>query len=474
MSSTSLAVTKPKPMALVLMLGAFIGLFGETALNMALTNIMDDFVASTATVQWLTTGYLLVLGILVPVSALVLQWFTTRQITVAALILSILGTVVGGIAPNFTILLIGRVIQAIGTGLLLPLMMNVILVIFPIEKRGAVMGVMSLVITLAPAVGPTAAGFIVDVFSWHYIFWISLVFYVVLLVFGLSHIQNVSTVTRPKIDTISILLSTFGFGGMIFGLSMLAEASVTEISVYLPLLVGIVALLLFIWRQLVMAEPMVNLRVFQYRDFTLGAFLLFFGFILILSTAILLPLYLKGALLMTAAAAGLSMLPGNIFNALMAPIVGKRFDQVGPRAFLPIGFLMTVIAIAILVMTVDVQTPLWIIIGAYMLLFLGLSMIIMPAQTNGLNELPPRLYPHGAAAMNTLQQIAGAAGTAFAVTIMMSGQQGYAVLHPKSSPQVLLAAGTKHAFSFILGIAIVGFVLSLFVRNVRKGKQLDS
>lgn len=151
-------VRNPKAMAFVLMFGAFIGLFSETALNMALTNIMEDFSILTATAQWLTTGYLLTLGILVPVSVLLIQWFTTKQLVVSSLIFSIIGTILAALAPNFTLLLIGRLIQAIGTGILLPLMMNVILLIFPIHKRGAVMGLMGLVITTAPAIGPTVAG----------------------------------------------------------------------------------------------------------------------------------------------------------------------------------------------------------------------------------------------------------------------------------------------------------------------------
>lgn len=459
MTTTLKVIKNPKLMAAGLMLSAFIGLFGETALNMALTNIMADFSVSTGTVQWLTTGYLLVLGILVPVSALLLQWFTTRQLAVAALLFSIVGTVICAVAPNFTFLMLGRIAQATGTGILIPLLMNVILVIFPIEKRGSVMGIMGLVITLAPAIGPTLSGIIVDALSWHYIFWISLIFYIILFIVWVPTIQNVSDITKPKIDVLSIIYSTIGFGTLIYGLGTLAGTAITEPAVFIPLIIGAVALVLFSIRQLKMDEPMINLRVFKFKNFLLGTILLFIGFSLILSSAILLPLYLKGALLLTAVTAGLMMLPGNILNAILAPIVGRIFDKIGPRFLLIAGFAITVVANVLFVFTMNSNPPQWIIIVAFALLCLGLAMSLMPAQTNGLNELPPQLYPHGAAAMNTLQQIAGAAGTALAITLMNIGM----TQAEGKTEAALMASGTQYAFIFILAISIVGFILTLFV-----------
>ena len=263
-------VRKPKLMALVLMIGAFIGLFSETALNMALTNIMEQFSISAAQVQWLTTGYLLTLGVFVPISAFLIKWFSTKKLVSAALIFSILGSLIGALAPNFEILLIARIIQALGTGLLLPLLMNVVLLIFPINKRGVVMGLMGLVITTAPAVGPTVAGIIVDLLDWSYIFWLSLALYLLLFIFGLKLIENVSTLTKPKIDIFSIFLSTIGFGTLIFSLSSLAENAFASQMVLIPLIIGILAILLFTIRQLKMPQPMLNLTVFKYPMFSLG------------------------------------------------------------------------------------------------------------------------------------------------------------------------------------------------------------
>ncbi|MFB9219367.1 DHA2 family efflux MFS transporter permease subunit [Kurthia sibirica] len=455
-------------MAFVLMLGAFIGLFSETALNMALTNIMVDFSINEAQAQWLTTGYLLTLGILVPVSSLIIKWYTTKQLVVVALVLSIIGTILGALAPSFSLLITARIIQALGTGILLPLMMNVILVIFPIQKRGMVMGLMGLVITTAPAIGPTIAGLIVDLLDWTYIFWLSLVFYSVLLVFGTRQIDNVSTITKPKISVISILLSTIGFGGLIYSLSTIAEKSLNSPQVLIPLLIGIISLISFIVLQLNLKTPMINLRVFKFSMFSLGTAQLFLGMVLILANAILLPLYLKGALFYSAAIAGLILLPGSALNAILSPVIGRAFDKIGAKKLVPAGFILIVIGSLLFVTTLSADVAIWKIIIANMFYFAGVSMIIMPAQTNGLNQLPRTMYTDGAAVMNTLQQIAGAAGTAIAITLMIQGQKYFMIDNPSAVAQEILAAGTKYAFYFITAVAVVGFISALFIKREKQ------
>ncbi|WP_042459947.1 DHA2 family efflux MFS transporter permease subunit [Neobacillus dielmonensis] len=463
--NTQIQVKKPKAMAFVLMLGAFFGLFGETALNMALSNVMEDFTVKAAIAQWLTTGYLLVLAILVPVSALLMKWFTTRQLVVGGLVISLAGAVLAAISPSFWILLLGRLVQAIGTGMLLPVMTSVLLVIFPVHKRGVVMGIMGLVITLAPALGPTLSGVIISTLGWHYIFWISAIFYVGLIFFAAAIIKNVSEITKPKMDVVSILLSTIGFGGLIFALATMAVEAFSSAKVWAPLLIGIIALILFGTRQIKMAQPMINLRVFKYPMFTLGTAMMFLGILMILSSAILLPLYLKGALLFSAAVAGLLLLPGNAVNVIMSPIVGSLFDKWGARIFVIIGSLFVVIGNIIFMVTLSATTPAWQVVAAFMVLFFGLTMVMMPSQTNALNQLPRELYADGSAAMNTFNQVAGAAGTAIAITLFTAGQNGFVFDSPDASQQEILAAGVKYAFYFITGISVITFICSLFVRK---------
>lgn len=462
-----LQVKKPKMMAAILMIGSFIGLFGETALNMALTDIMKDFSISAVIGQWLTTGYLLVLAVLVPLSAYLVRWFTTRQLVVSALIISTSGALIAAIAPSFSILLIGRLIQAIGTGIFLPLMFSVILMIFPIQKRGSVMGIVGLVITAGPALGPTLSGLIISASSWHYIFVVMVVLNLLLLI-GAAKMENVSDITKPKIDIFSLLLSTVAFGGIVYSLATLAETPLTEVIVWGPLAAGVFALVLFIVRQLKMPQPMINLRVFKYPMFTLGTALMFITLFVILSVAILIPIYLKSVLAYTSIAAGLLMLPANLLNIIMAPIVGSNFDKIGARVFTRVGFtFITIGAIAFLII-ISATTPVWQVILCLCILFLGISMTIMPSQTNAMNQLPPQLYADGSAAMNTLTQLAGAAGTAIAITLFTAGQNNFIAEFGAANPVEFLANGIHYAFYAVLVAAILGLIGSVFIKNSRQ------
>ncbi|KYG34137.1 DHA2 family efflux MFS transporter permease subunit [Alkalihalobacillus trypoxylicola] len=463
---------RPVPITIALIIGAFIGLFSETALNMALTNIMAEFQILPHVAQWLTTGYLLVLGILVPVTGFLLQWFTTRQLFIASLCFSIIGAIIGGLAPSFEILMISRIVQAMGTAILLPLMTNVILLIFPPSKRGTVMGTMGLVIMVAPAVGPTLSGLLVDSWGWQSIFWIFTPVLILSLIFGMIFIQNVSTITKPKIDILSILLSSIGFGGVVYGFSSAGKGTGSWLDpiVFIPILIGLIALLIFSIRQLKLDQPMLDLKVFKFPMFSLGVIMVFLGMMIILSSAILLPLYLKGGLLLTALAAGFVLLPGGIINGLMSPITGRLFDKFGPKFLIIPGFALTT-TFTFLFTNVTTETSQIAIIIMHTILFIGVAMVMMPSQTNGLNQLPKSNYPDGSAIMNTLSQIAGAIGTAIAIGFLSAGQASYldAATNP-NDPLVIaeaLTAGTQNAFFFAFIASIIGLIVSLFVKRVK-------
>lgn len=467
-ASPQQTVFRSTPILASFLIAGFIGLFSETALNMALGDLMHQFSINSATVQWLTTGYLLTLGILVPVSGLLLQWFTTRKLFMAALGFSIAGTLLAALAPSFEVLMVARVIQAIGTGLLLPLMFNTILVIYPVHRRGAIMGLMGLVIVSAPAIGPTISGLLIENLNWHWIFWISLPFLVFALVFGIVFMQNVSAITKPKIDVVSIVLSTIGFGGIVYGFSSAGEEGWGSAIVVSTLLVGVAALFLFVLRQLKMAQPMINMRVFKFPMFTLGLLSVFIAFMVILSTSILLPLYLQTGLGLAALIAGLVLLPGGLLNALMSPVTGRLFDKYGPRGLVTPGFIL-MIAMLWQFTNVTTESSIYLIIVLHTFLFIGISMVMMPAQTNGLNQLPRNLYPDGTALMNTLQQVSGAIGTAVAITIMSTSQESFleGAADP-GSPSALaasLTAGIQNAFTFGMILAIAGLVISLFIKS---------
>jgi len=463
---------KVVPILVAFLISGFIGLFSETALNIAISDLIQIFNTNAATIQWLTTGYLLTLGILVPVSGLLLQWFTTRQLFITSLCLSIVGTFIAAIAPSFEILMVARVFQAMGTALLLPLMFNTILLIFPAEKRGAAMGMIGLVIMFAPAVGPTISGLVLENLTWHWIFWLSLPFLVIGLIAGILYMENVTEVTKPKIDILSVILSTLGFGGVVFGFSSAGEGEGgwSSPKVIAFIIIGAVSLILFSIRQLKMEKPMINLRAFRYPMFTLAVILVFICMMVMLSSMLLLPLYLQGGLVLTAFAAGLILLPGGVLNGLLSPVMGRLFDKYGPKWLVIPGLVIVAIDLWLFSGLTTTSTT-GFIIALHILLMIGISMVMMPAQTNGLNQLPKEYYPDGTAIMNTLQQVSGAIGTAIGVSIMSAGQHDY--LSKVDNPQdpvhipAALTAGIQDGFLFALGAAIIALIIAFFIKRVK-------
>ncbi len=461
---------KTIPILVSLLLAGFIGMFSETALNVALTDLMTVLNITPTTAQWLTTAYLLTLGILVPISGLLLQWFTTRQLFVAALSFSIVGTFIAAMSPSFEFLLLARIVQAMGTALLLPLMFNTILVIIPPEKRGAAMGLIGLVIMVAPAVGPTIAGLLISNLSWHWIFWLSLPFLVIALICGILFMQNVSEVTKPKIDVLSIVLSSFGFGGIVYGFSSAGEESGwSSPKVIIAIAIGVVALVLFAIRQLTMKQPMINLRAFKFPMFTVGVLMIFICMMVILSSMLILPMYLQQGQGYSAFKAGLLLLPGGIINGLMSPLMGRLFDKYGPKWLVIPGLVVVAVSLWFFSSITATSTVIFVIV-LHSALMIGISMIMMPAQTNGINQLPLEYYPDGTAIMNTLQQVAGAIGTALAVSIMTSGTKNYMkTVTDAADPSNALAAfthGVQNAFIFGMIMAVIGLIVAFFLKRV--------
>nr|WP_042160920.1 DHA2 family efflux MFS transporter permease subunit [Paenibacillus gorillae] len=461
---------KRGPIITALIIGAFVAILNETLLGIAFPDLMNQFGVETATIQWLSTVYMLVIGILVPVTALLQQWFTTRQMFLSAMLLFLVGTIICGFSNSFELLLAGRIVQAAGTGLLLPVMMNTILIIFPPNNRGAAMGMIGLVLMFGPAIGPTLSGLIIDSLSWHWLFFLVIPLVVISLVFGFLYLRNVSDITRPKVDVLSILLSTIGFGGIVYGFSKAGEVSWSEQDVIWSIAAGGAALLLFVWRQLSSKQPMMDLRTFKYPMFALTAILMIVMTMTLFSTTLILPLYMQKALMLTAFSAGLTLMPGGIVNGIMSPISGKLFDKFGPRVLVVPGLIITAISL-FLMSGIGLETSKGMLIALHVILMIGISMIMMPAQTTGLNQLPRHLYPHGTAIMNTLQQVSGAIGMALFISIFSNGTKSYLEASSNSTaPEEAvhgLVAGMQGAFQIAFYIALIALVLGIFVKRTK-------
>ncbi|WP_010631821.1 MDR family MFS transporter [Sporolactobacillus vineae] len=448
-----------------LIIGAFVAILNETFLNIAMADLMKTFNVSATTVQWLATSYMLVIGILMPVTALLAGWFTTRQMFLGAMALFLLGTVICGFSPTFGFLLLGRVIQASGSGLLMPVMMNTILYIYPAEKRGAAMGMIGLVIMFAPALGPTLSGLIISVFSWRWLFYLVIPLAVFSIAFAARYLKNVSDVTRPAVEIPSIILSTVGFGGLVYGMGSSAEGGAVG---PVMMMIGAVSLILFVWRQLAIDHPILNLHTFKFPMYALSTIILILMMMTLFSTMILLPLYMQKVLLLSSFGAGLVLLPGGLINGFLSPIMGKLFDKFGPRWLVIPGMLLMILVIFLMSRMNIAENTVYVVI-LYAVLLIGMAMVMMPVSTTGLNDLPKKLYPHGTAIMNTLEQVAGGIGTALFVGIMASGQQAYLSrsADPTNSGQIrqAMVSGMSTAFLIAMILAVVSLILALFLKR---------
>lgn len=466
----SFANVKRLPILISLIIGAFFSVLNETLLSIALPELEGELGVSIATLQWLSTGYMLVVAILIPASALLVQWFTTRQMFLGALFSFTLGTFICALAPGFPMLLAGRMIQAVGTGLMLPVLMNTIMVLYPVEKRGMAMGSIGLVIMFAPTIGPTLAGVILDTLTWRWLFYLVLPFACLSFLIAFIFLKNVTTVTKPKVDVLSIMLSTLAFGGIVYGISQVGEAvgGWSNPNVYVPSVIGIVSLALFVWRQLVVDSPILDLRPFKYPMFTFTVVLLIIMMMTMFSTLSILPFYMMGVLLVTTSVAGLILMPGALLNGLLSPIMGRLFDKFGPRVLVIPGTVLLVIILALFTQMSPSTSPMTLVF-LYVMMNIALAMIMMPTQTNGLNQLPAMYYPHGIAILNTLQQVAGAIGVALFMTIMASGRDAYITnsSNPSDPMEMMLAVneGVLRSFKFGFVFAIIALVLSIFIKR---------
>ncbi|WLV26067.1 DHA2 family efflux MFS transporter permease subunit [Aciduricibacillus chroicocephali] len=453
-----------------LLIAGFVGLFSETALNIALGKLGNIFNVSPTTIQWLATGYFLTLGILVPVTGILMKKFTTRQMFLTSLILSIIGTTLAALAPAFGILLAARVIQAAGLAIVLPLTQNVIFTIFPPEKRGGAMGIMGLVILAGPAFGPTLAGLILDTMSWHWIFWTTMPFLLFSLVFGSFFIPNVNETRDISIDFLSVALSTIGFGSVVFGFSSGGERGWTDPFVITSIIVGILGLVLFAIRQKMMESPILNLHAFRFKQFSLGLTMNIITFLSMLSMLVLLPMFMQLSLKVSPFVTGLTLLPGSILSCLLAPVIGKMFDKYGPRVLITPGTILVVVGY-VLYSQYGTGTAIWMIVMTHIIMNIGIGMVLPSVQTNTLNALPKQYYPDGIAITQTSQQVSGAVGIAVMVSIFASQQASS--LSNGASLSVATADGVAFAFALSLGLSILNIVLSLFLRDTQQTVQTE-
>ncbi len=410
-------VEKRIPLFIVLLSGAFITILNQTLLGTALPPIMKDLQVSESTVQWLQSIFMLVNGIMIPVTAFLIERFTSRQLFLTAMSIFAVGTLLCAVGIDFSMLLIGRVLQAAGAGIMMPLMQTILFLTFPKEKRGTAMGLFGLVIAFAPAIGPTLSGILVEHLTWRSVFYVVFPIAIIIIIASIFLLKNVTETTHPKLDIASVILSTLGFGGLLYSFSSVGEAGWTSVQFIAPLIVGIVSLVVFIRRQLNLKEPMLEFRVFNYGIYALGTILSMFVFGVLIATNIILPLYMQNMLQYSALKSGLVLLPGAIIMGMMNPITGYLFDKFGGKWLARIGLFVLVVSTLPFTMLTE-HTTFTYLATSNALRMVSIAMVMMPMTTLAINQLPNELIAHGTAMNNTFRQMAGAIGTAVFITLM--------------------------------------------------------
>ncbi|MFD1392602.1 MDR family MFS transporter [Lacticaseibacillus jixianensis] len=460
-------------LVVTMLIGTFTTFLTQTILTTAFPTLMRAFHINASAVQWLTTGFMLVMGIMIPVSAWLLSKFNVKYLYMTAISIFFLGTLISRFAISFPMLLSGRLIQAMGVGMSAPTFQTVMYSVFPPNKRGSAMGLAGIVIGLAPAVGPTLSGWILLNHSWRSLFSVILPIAALVLILSAYSMRKVLTTTDPKIDVLSVVESTIGFGSLLYGFSSVGDAGWGSPLVLGTLTLGVVVVGAFVYRQLHLETPLLELRVFTSKTYTLSVILTAVAFMSMVGVEMVLPMYIQTIRGQSAFHSGLILLPGAIMMGIMSPITGRIFDRMGAKRLATTGlFLLLVGTFPLITLTPD--TPILFVTVLYTVRMFGITMVTMPVTTSGMNALPDNLINHGTAVNNTVRQIAASIGTAVLVSVLASVTKGQvpAAGLAKADPvafatqmQTATVAGYRAAFVVSLTFAVIGFCLSLRLKN---------
>lgn len=388
-----------------------------TALTTALPSIISDMDISVTTGQWLTSGYSLAMGIMMPLTAFLITRFPTRNLYLSGLTIFILGLILCAIAPNFHFMMFGRILQASGNGILTSMAQVIILSIYPAEKCGTAMGWYGLSIGVAPVVAPTLAGIIVDIISWRAIFYITIVIISASLIWALFVFDNVLDTVKKKFDIISFIISIFAFGGITLGVGNIGNYKFISIQVLPILIIGSIATILFAYRQLHSKQPFLELRVLKNKNYTISVIASMLFYFVMMGSSMLMPLYVQTILGYSATISGLVILPGSMLMAIISPFAGKLYDKAGMKILFISGAVCLSLS-NIGMIFISMNTPLWVSSILNVLRNLSIGCLLMPLVTWGTSNVKKEFTADSTALLTSLRTIAGAIGTAVFVAIM--------------------------------------------------------
>lgn len=445
---------------------AFLATFNETFLNVAFTPIMQDFNVDVNTVQWLTTGYLLVAAVFVPVSNVLYHRFPTRPLFVAVVAIMVVGSIVGALAPTFSVLLIARLLQAIGTGLLTPIGMNITLAVSPREKLGLNMGIMAAMTTLGPSLAIVSSGMLLTIAPWTTLMWVFGGLTLIVLLAGAVILRNVAILGRPVLDILSFLLVAIGLVGILYGVS--AAFGGAALYAAISAVVGLVAMWLFVIRQRRIEHPLIDLRPFSNIPFVIGVLMTMLGLVFVFAMNVIIPLFLQSAREMSPLGASLTLAPGILLTVVAGPLAGRLFDRHGGRWSIPLGFLLMAVFVTLVGVAAGYSSIL--LFGLlYVPAVLATALVIGPSQTFALSQLDRETSPHGVTVVSTSFQIAGCVGTSLAAGIY--GAVTASNIRAGNSEVDSLLTGFRGAVALVVIVSVIGIILAFLAHRSAQAQR---
>ncbi|MCG7338348.1 multidrug efflux MFS transporter [Staphylococcus sp. ACRSN] len=469
MTTTTLPKSQRNMIVAVMIVSAFVAILNQTLLNTALPHIMKGLHITENTSQWLVTGFMLVNGVMIPLTAFLMDKIKTRPLFLMAMGIFLIGSIVAALAPSFPVLMLARVIQAIGAGVIMPLMQFTLFMLFPKDERGFAMGLAGLVIQFAPAIGPTLSGIIVDSMSWRMPFVIVVVVALLGFIFGAIFLKSYNETKDTKLDKRSVVYSTLGFGMMLYAFSSAGNLGFHNPIVLISLVISLVIIAAFIRRQLNISNPLLNLVVFKNKVFTLTTISSMIVMLSMVGPALLIPLYVQNALGLSAMLSGLVIMPGAIINGIMSIFTGKFYDKYGARPLVLTGFsLLTLFTIMLCFLKADTSYAYLIVV--YALRMFSVSLLMMPLNTAGINSLSNKNISHGTAISNFGRVTAGSLGTALMVTIMSIGSKNFAPKPSANESQEMIqrqaiATGVDLSFAVVSVLVFIGLIIAFFIKE---------
>lgn len=404
-------------LSVTLLVAVFTALLNQTVMITALPVIMKHFNITLSSAQWLTTGYVLILGIVTPISAVLYNRFSTRKLFIGLIGVFILATTLGMVANTYALVLIARLVQAAMGGILMTFSQIALIDLFPTSKRGTILGLFSMVISAGPAIGPTFSGLLLKLFTWRSLFTVVLIIMLLVLIIGIIALPNVTTDHQVHIDWLSVTLSFVGMGAVLMGISDLQSS---PLYATVLIIAGAGLLVWFVRRQLKSQTPLLNVRLFAQGTFTRMSLMVMLTFAIMMGTETILPLLLETHMHLSSMDAGLIMLPGALINLILAPTIGRLYDRYGIQKLLPIGIALLLLSVVPFFM-VTTTSPIWLIVIAYLIRMAGCAIITSVTVAEALAGFAADELSHATALNNTVRQVAGSFGNTLMVWALSVG-----------------------------------------------------